>query len=89
MADLSADITVPHPDANGHPDSNTPSRVLSLSPAALTNNGVLVEYLQILKDRKTQVDAHIGLLEKFIADQPDSGQTDGCSQEAGGESPSP
>ncbi|XP_056284590.1 uncharacterized protein LOC130202835 isoform X3 [Pseudoliparis swirei] len=52
--------------------------------AALTNNGVLVDYLQILKDRKTQVDAHIGLLEKFIADQPDSGQTDGCSQEAGG-----
>ncbi|XP_056284876.1 uncharacterized protein LOC130203002 [Pseudoliparis swirei] len=59
--------------------------------AALTNNGVLVDYLQMLKDTKTQVnsiqsflDAHIGLLEEFIADQPDSGQTDGCSQEAGG-----
>ncbi|TNN42388.1 hypothetical protein EYF80_047453 [Liparis tanakae] len=58
--------------------------------AALTNNGVLVDYLQILKDTKTQVnsiqsflDAHIGLLEEFSADQPDSGQTDSCSQEAG------
>ncbi|XP_035534063.1 uncharacterized protein LOC118340284 [Morone saxatilis] len=46
--------------------------------AALTNNGVLVDYLRILKDMKTQMnnvqgflDAHIGLLEELSTDQPD------------------
>ncbi|XP_074470922.1 uncharacterized protein LOC141755710 [Sebastes fasciatus] len=44
---------------------------------ALTNNGVLVDYLHILKDMKTQMnhvqsflDAHICLLEEFNTNQP-------------------
>ncbi|XP_051264553.1 uncharacterized protein LOC127368118 [Dicentrarchus labrax] len=46
--------------------------------AALTSNGVLADYLRILKDMKTQMnnvqgflDAHIGLLEELSTDQPD------------------
>ncbi|XP_056261480.1 uncharacterized protein LOC130187684 [Seriola aureovittata] len=46
--------------------------------SALTNNGVLVDYLHILKDIKTQVnnvqtflDAHIDLLENMSKTQPD------------------
>ncbi|XP_049913899.1 uncharacterized protein LOC126398525 isoform X5 [Epinephelus moara] len=45
---------------------------------ALTNNGVLVDYLQILKDMKSQMDnvqsfldAHINLLEEYGTKQPD------------------
>ncbi|XP_078029850.1 uncharacterized protein LOC117270325 isoform X2 [Epinephelus lanceolatus] len=45
---------------------------------ALTNNGVLVDYLQILKDMKSQMnnvqsflDAHIDLLEEYSTKQPD------------------
>lgn len=52
-------------------------RLISLPPAALTGNGVLVDYLHILKDMKSQMnnvqgflDAHIGLLDKFSRDQP-------------------
>ncbi|XP_068564980.1 uncharacterized protein [Cebidichthys violaceus] len=46
--------------------------------AALTDNGVLVDYLRILKDMKTQtnnvqsfLEAHISLLEEFSKNQPD------------------
>ncbi|XP_070782056.1 uncharacterized protein [Enoplosus armatus] len=45
--------------------------------ASLTNNGVLVDYLRILKDMKAQMnyvqsflDAHIGLLEELSKNQP-------------------
>ncbi|XP_031178172.1 uncharacterized protein LOC116066319 isoform X1 [Sander lucioperca] len=45
---------------------------------ALTNNGVLVDYLRILKDIKTQInnvqsflDAHIAVLEEFSKNPPD------------------
>ncbi|XP_068433289.1 uncharacterized protein [Clinocottus analis] len=58
--------------------------------AALTKDGVLVDYFQHLKDMKTQmngqmsfINAHINLLEEFREDQPDSRQTD-HSQEGGG-----
>ncbi|XP_037606771.1 uncharacterized protein si:ch211-245h14.1 isoform X14 [Sebastes umbrosus] len=51
---------------------------------ALTNNGVLVDYLPILKDMKTQMnhvqsflDAHICLLEGFSTNQPNQ-QSDTC-----------
>ncbi|XP_044024588.1 uncharacterized protein LOC122862851 isoform X2 [Siniperca chuatsi] len=58
--------------------------------AALTNSGVLVDYLRILKDMKTQMncvqsflDAHIGLLEEFSQNQPaqesDKGSLSGTS----------
>ncbi|XP_075939657.1 uncharacterized protein LOC142941577 isoform X4 [Anarhichas minor] len=63
--------------------------------AALTDNGVLVDYLRILKDMKTQMDnvqgfleAHISLLEEFSKNQPDQGSancgpvTNGCPGEA-------
>ncbi|XP_049445555.1 uncharacterized protein LOC125896748 isoform X2 [Epinephelus fuscoguttatus] len=49
---------------------------------ALSNNGVLVDYLQILKDMKSQMnnvqsflDAHIDLLEEYVTKQPDQKST--------------
>lgn len=55
----------------------------TLPPAALTGPGVLVDYLRVLKEMKTQMnniqnffDAHIGLLEELTEDkhqEPDKG----------------
>ncbi|XP_042358832.1 uncharacterized protein LOC121955100 isoform X2 [Plectropomus leopardus] len=58
---------------------------------ALTNNGVLVEYLGMLKDMKNQmdnvqnfIDAHIGLLEEFSTNQPErQSETPGLESHCG------
>lgn len=51
---------------------------------ALTNNGVLVDYLHILKEMKTHVDqvkdfleAHVKFLEELSKDQPTE-ESDKC-----------
>ncbi|KAM7395588.1 hypothetical protein PAMA_007049 [Pampus argenteus] len=63
--------------------------------AALTSNGVLVDYLHILKEMKTQMnyvqtflDAHIRLLEENQHQEPDKGSlADTCTSASGSSGP--
>lgn len=66
------------------PNSNT--QPVILPPDALTSNGVLVDYLHILKDLKTEMnhvqsflDAHIGFLEDLSQKQQDQESDKGCN----------
>lgn len=60
---------------------------VSFPPVALSDNGVLAEYLHLLKDIKTQMDniqdfisAHIGFLEESSKDQPDQESDKACNE---------